>query len=89
MKRVWLSLGEMNKKQMNKLKINFDKKIYSKDAIDRAIKDYKNLAKVELEEVDENIQAFISVIDEDLKDVIQDEFSNHVLGYMKIIRRNE
>ncbi|MFW6025783.1 MAG: HxsD-like protein [Candidatus Woesearchaeota archaeon] len=65
------------------MKINFSKRIYSKKAVQKAANNFSNLANFKIEEKQKKIEVVLSQIDEDLKDVIKEELSNHVLAYMK------
>ncbi len=56
-------------------KINLNPKFYSKDAINQAIIDYKEVCKISYENG-------IATLDSEEKN-IPDEFANYVLGLMK------
>lgn len=64
------------------LKINFYKKVYSKKAIKKAVKNYKKVADFEVNEKDKEMEVLISNVDNGFKENIKDEFSNHVLAQM-------
>ena len=68
------------------MKINFSKKIYSKKAIKKAVEDYDNLANFKISEMDKKIKISLSDIDSEVKGIIKEEFSNHVLAYMKNLK---
>lgn len=68
------------------MNIVFSKKIYSKKAIKKAIVDYEDLASFDVNERKTDIEVTLSKIDTDVEDVIKDEFSNHVLAYMKSLK---
>lgn len=63
--------------------IKFHKKLYKKKAIEAAIQDYEKLADFILKERSGYYELRIKKIDEDVKDIIKDEFSNYVLSLMR------
>lgn len=65
--------------------IAFNKELYPIEAINRAVKAYKGLAKFSIQKRKGYIRVFLNDIREDLKDVIKDEFSNYVLYSVKIL----
>jgi hypothetical protein len=62
--------------------IKFNKKIYSLEAVENAIEEYKHLAEFEIKELNDYIEVKIDKIDPEVKNVLKDEFSNYVLGLM-------
>ncbi len=62
--------------------IKFNNKIYKLEAIKRALEEYKSLAKFSLKENDDYIEVEIDEIDQEVKNVLKDEFANYVLGLM-------
>lgn len=62
--------------------VNFNKKIYNLEAINKAICEFKNLANFTIEDRDNNIAVKIDKIDKEVKDILKDEFANYVLGLM-------
>ncbi len=65
------------------MQINFNKKIYSRQAIKKAIKDYKHLADFEINQNKSYFLIRAGNIQSGLKKIFQDEFSNYVLSLMK------
>ncbi len=63
--------------------LRFNKKIYPKLAIKKAVKDYRDLANFKVEQNKNYFLVKIRKIKPELKDVFQDEFSNYVLSLMK------
>lgn len=61
------------------MEIKFDKNIYNKKGLENAIQAYQELAKIEFLETDNVFVVKISNIDEEVKDVIVDEFCNYLL----------
>ncbi|MFC1598922.1 HxsD-like protein [Patescibacteria group bacterium] len=62
--------------------IIFNQQIYSLAAVNKAVIEFKDLAKFTVQEKDKNINVKIEQIDADVKEVIKDEFANYVLGLM-------
>ncbi len=62
--------------------IKFSKKIYSLEAVNQAINEFKNLADFALRESDLFFYVKIDNIDKQYADILKDEFSNFVLGLM-------
>lgn len=60
--------------------IKFDKKIYKLKAVKLAIRDYKELADFVLKTKGDYFEVELKNIDPDVKNIIQDEFCNYVLG---------
>ncbi|MBU2579529.1 HxsD-like protein [Patescibacteria group bacterium] len=63
--------------------IQFNKKIYPKSVIKRAIKDYSGLADFTLEQNENYFLVEITNAPFELKNVFEDEFSNYILSLMK------
>lgn len=63
--------------------LQFNKKIYSKTAIKKAIKDYNSLANFEVEQNKNYFLVEITKIKPELKNIFRDEFSNHILSLVK------
>jgi len=62
--------------------IKFNKKIYSLEAIKKAIEEFKNLAEFQIKDSDNYIEVEIDKIDSEYKGILKDEFNNFVLGMM-------
>jgi len=62
--------------------IRFNKNIYNLKAIEKAIEEYKNLAKFSIKEKGSYIEVALAQVDKEVKNVIKDEFANYVLGLM-------
>jgi len=62
--------------------IKFNKKIYSLEAINKAIEEFKNLADFKVTDSNDYLEVEIDKIGNEVKDVLKDEFSNYVLGLM-------
>jgi len=62
--------------------IRFNKKIYSLAAIKKAIEEFKNLAEFKVKDLNDYLEVEIDKIDNEVKDVLPDEFSNYVLALM-------
>jgi hypothetical protein len=62
--------------------IKFNKKIYNLEAVKKAIEEFKDLAEFKVKDLDNYIEVEIDKIDNEVKDVLKDEFSNYVLGLM-------
>lgn len=69
------------KKQV--ITVQFDKKIYKKRAIQKAIKSYSDFVKIDLRE--ENNFYFVEFVNtpDEYKNLIGGEFSNYVLAIMR------
>lgn len=63
--------------------IRFNKKIYSQEAIKKAIKDYAHLANFALNQNKNYFLVKIDKIKPELKNKFSDEFSNYILGLTK------
>jgi hypothetical protein len=71
---------------MNELTLNFNKKLYSINAINKAINDFSKICKITINQKDNNYILVFSFNNKlTIKEVnqVKDEFSNFVLGYMK------
>ncbi|MFP4403847.1 MAG: HxsD-like protein [Candidatus Woesearchaeota archaeon] len=71
---------------MNNLTINFNKNLYSKKAINLAIKDFIKLCEIQL--IEDKINFIIKIkLNENISEKeiqeVKDEFCNFALGYMK------
>jgi hypothetical protein len=62
------------------MQINFNKKIYSQQAIKKAMKDYSNLADFKLNQNENYFLVKIENIQPEIKKNFQDEFSTYVLS---------
>ena len=62
--------------------IVFNKEIYKLEAIKKAIEQYDELAEIKINEKDNEIEVVFDSIDQEVKEVLKDEFSNYVLGLM-------
>ncbi|MCX6745855.1 MAG: HxsD-like protein [Candidatus Parcubacteria bacterium] len=62
--------------------IKFNKKIYSLEAVKKAIEEFKSLAEFKIKDLDKYIEVEIDKIDNEYKGILKDEFSNYVLGLM-------
>lgn len=65
------------------MKVRFNKKIYSKEAIEEAIEIYKELAKFKLKETKNYFVLEMKNILPKLKPIFKDEFCNYVLALTK------
>jgi len=63
--------------------LNFNKKFYGLRAIKNACRAYNELAKFKIEINKKIIKVVLTNIDEEIEDIIEDEFSNYVLAEMK------
>lgn len=61
------------------MEIKFTKKIYNKKGVDNAISAYGNLAEIKLFEDDTFYFVTMENIDNEVKDIIKDEFCNYLL----------
>jgi len=61
------------------MEIKFDKNIYNKKGLENTIQAYQDLAKIEFLETDIFFIITMNDIDEEVKDVIRDEFCNYSL----------
>lgn len=66
----------------------FNKNFYNLKAIKKAIGAFKKLAYFKIEENNKTYRILIRNIDEEIKGVIEDEFSNYILAEMKNGKRN-
>lgn len=62
--------------------VNFNKKIYSLEAVKQAISEFENLADFKAKQKGDYIEVQINKINKEYKDILKDEFSNYVLGVM-------
>ena len=58
----------------------FDKKIYKAKAVKKAVEDYKDVAKITLEESKGFYKVEFRDVSKELKDIVVDEFGNYVLA---------
>ncbi|MDP3043535.1 MAG: HxsD-like protein [bacterium] len=65
------------------MKLQFNKKIYLKSAVQKAMKDYSHLANFDLSQSKDYFLVEIINMPPELKDVFEDEFSNYALSLMK------
>jgi protein-tyrosine phosphatase len=65
------------------MKISFNSAIYTKKVILEAIEAYKNLADFKIEYNDDIFVLNIDNPDDEIKDIIADEFANYALGLLK------
>ncbi len=65
------------------MEIKFNKNLYNRQAIERAIADYQGLAVFALTEDEQYFQVALCEIDNEVGDKIEDEFANYVLAGMK------
>ncbi len=63
--------------------INFNNKFYSLKAIKNSVDAYKELAVFTVEKNKNNISVKITDIDNEVKDILKDEFCNYVLNEHK------
>jgi len=63
--------------------ISFDKRYYNLPAIEAAIKAYQGLAIFNLKKDKSHILVEADKVDEEIKDVFEDEFCNFVLSEVK------
>lgn len=63
--------------------INFSKKFYNLKSVKNSVEAYKNLGVFYIENDKNNIKVKITEIDEDVKNIIKDEFCNYVLSEIK------
>ncbi|MDD3084977.1 MAG: HxsD-like protein [Candidatus ainarchaeum sp.] len=61
------------------MEIKFDKNIYTKNGILNTVEVYKNLADIDFSESDDFFIIVLKNIDEDVRDIIKDEFCNYSL----------
>jgi len=62
--------------------IKFNKHIYNLEAINQAIKEFKNLAEFSIKETNDFFEIKLDNINGEVKEIIKDEFANYVLGLM-------
>jgi hypothetical protein len=65
------------------MKISFNSAIYTKKSILETIEAYKNLADFNIEYNDDIFVLNIDNPDDEIKDIIADEFANYALGLLK------
>ena len=66
------------------MEIRFNKKLYSRKAIETAIEAYKDLAEFLVTENDEYFLVNITKVNPEMGDVVGDEFSNFVLAQIRV-----
>lgn len=66
------------------MEIRFNKKLYTRKAIETAIEAYDDLAEFLLTENDEYFLVNIAKVNSEIGDVIGDEFSNFVLAQIRV-----
>lgn len=71
----------VKKKKIKKIK--FNKKFYTLRAIKKAVRAYQKLADFDFKEDKKSIKVTMKNIDQDVENIIEDEFSNYVLATMK------
>ncbi len=62
--------------------IKFNKKIYNIEAVKQAVEEFKNLADFKVKETNGYIEVKMNKIDKEVKDILDDEFANYVLGLL-------
>lgn len=62
--------------------INLNKKIYPRQAVERAVADWHSLAEFSICAKPKYWQVEITQIDQQIKNKIKDEFANYVLGLL-------
>ena len=62
--------------------IKFNKKIYTLETVEQAIAEFKKLANFSLKDNGNYFEVKIDKIDNEVKDVLKDEFANYVLGLL-------
>ncbi len=67
---------------MNKMKIKFDKKLYKKKAITEAIRAFGHLGDFNVMTQKSCYELEISKMPVDIRDMVKNEFCNHVLFLM-------
>ena len=65
------------------MEINFNKNLYSRQAVRRSIKTYRHLADFGFQERKDYFNVRLKNIVPDVKDIIDDEFANYVLSLTK------
>jgi hypothetical protein len=65
------------------MKISFNSAIYTKKSILETIEAYKDLADFKIEYNDDTFVLNIDNPDDEIKDIIADEFANYALGLLK------
>jgi protein-tyrosine phosphatase len=65
------------------MKISFNSAIYTKKSILETIEAYKHLADFKIEYNDDIFVLNIDNPDDEIKDIIADEFANYALGLLK------
>lgn len=63
--------------------ISFNKDFYSLESIKKSVKDYKEVATFTIEDKKDVIKVDIDCLDDDFKDLIDQEFCNYVLSIEK------
>ena len=63
--------------------IELNKNFYNLEAVKKTAKVYKELARFSIKDTGKKIEVTIKNIDEDVEDVIEDEFCNYVLSEVK------
>jgi len=63
--------------------IELNKNFYNLKAVKRTAKAYKELARFSIKDTGKKIEVTMKNIDEDVKDVIEDEFCNYALSEVK------
>ena len=62
--------------------VKFNKKIYTNEAVNQAIEEFKNLADFDIKNTNNYFEIKIDKIDNDVKNVLPDEFANYVLALL-------
>jgi len=63
--------------------IELNKDFYNLKAVKKTAKAYKELARFSIKDTGKKIEVTIKNIDEDVEDIIEDEFCNYVLSEVK------
>jgi hypothetical protein len=62
--------------------VKFNKKIYNNEAIKQAIDEFENLADFDMKNTNNYFEVKIDKVDNEVKDILLDEFANYVLGLL-------
>lgn len=68
------------KEENEKMLIKFSKRFYSPKAIKNSAQAYQGLAKFDIKKDKDGIKVKITDIDQDVKNILKDEFCNYVLS---------
>lgn len=76
-------MDQKRNRKSNIKQLRFNKEIYKKNAIMKAISDYSHLANFSIVDTRSYIKVKVSKVNSCIEQIFFDEFANYILGLMK------